>query len=57
MEGGEKPCLLQAWRQCAWIKGDVELLLLTLLTMVPVFIPSDCYDNLISICGLFQLEI
>jgi hypothetical protein len=49
MEGGEKPYLLQAWRQCAWIVGDVEFLLLTLLTMVSIFIPNDCYDNLISI--------
>jgi hypothetical protein len=57
MEGGEKPCLLQAWRLCAWIEGDVEFLSLTLLTMVPGFIPNDCYDNLISICVLFQLVI
>jgi hypothetical protein len=36
VEGSEEPCLLQAWRLCAWIEGNLELFLC--LFIVPGFV-------------------
>jgi hypothetical protein len=48
VEGSEEPCLLQEWRLCAWIEGNLELFLSLFIVLGFVRVLTDMI-NLISV--------